>query len=96
MALASGTRLGLYEIQTAIGAGGRARCIEPRDTKLHRDIALAGLERFPVSSNDGQRPVHQVGSPWAVEPWFTSEDNRVTLVVVQNWFEELKRTVPLK
>ena len=26
----------------------------------------------------------------------TQESTPVTLVVVQNWFEELKRTVPLK
>src|SRR5688572_24705566 len=40
MALTAGTRLGAYEIISAIGAGGMGEVYRARDTKLHRDVAL--------------------------------------------------------
>jgi serine/threonine protein kinase/Tol biopolymer transport system component len=43
MALAVGRRLGLYEITTAIGAGGMGEVYRARDTKLNRDVALKVL-----------------------------------------------------
>jgi len=57
MSLASGTRLGPYEIQSLIGAGGMGEVYRARDTRLDRDVALkvlhadvaanpARLERF--------------------------------------------------
>jgi serine/threonine protein kinase len=49
MSLASGTRLGPYEIVTAIGAGGMGEVYEGRDTRLKRRVAIKVL---PVRLSD--------------------------------------------
>jgi len=40
MTLAPGVRLGPYEIQSAIGAGGMGEVCRARDTRLNRDVAI--------------------------------------------------------
>src|SRR5262245_13593305 len=41
--LDKGTRLGVYEIQSAIGAGGMGEVYRARDTRLNRSVALKVL-----------------------------------------------------
>ncbi len=43
MALTSGTKLGPYDIQSAIGAGGMGEVYRARDTRLGRDVAVKVL-----------------------------------------------------
>src|SRR5712691_4200212 len=43
MALTSGSRLGAYEIQSPLGAGGMGEVYRARDTRLERDVAIKVL-----------------------------------------------------
>jgi serine/threonine-protein kinase len=43
MTIGAGTRVGAYEIVSAIGAGGMGEVYRARDSKLHRDVAIKVL-----------------------------------------------------
>ncbi len=48
----TGTRLGVYEILEAIGAGGMGEVFRARDTRLQRDVALKLLPSLVASDPD--------------------------------------------
>ena len=51
MTLAAGTKLGPYEIVSAIGAGGMGEVYKARDTRLDRDVAIKILSAH-LGSNE--------------------------------------------
>jgi serine/threonine-protein kinase len=52
MALIAGTRLGPYEMVSALGAGGMGEVYRARDTKLHRDVAIKVLPESLAADAD--------------------------------------------
>jgi Tol biopolymer transport system component len=52
MSIASGTRLGAYEVLSTIGAGGMGEVYRARDTKLHRDVAIKVLPDLFAADRD--------------------------------------------
>ena len=52
MALSSGTKLGPYEIQDSLGAGGMGEVYRARDTRLGREVAIKILPQHLSSNPD--------------------------------------------
>ena len=59
MFLSSGTRLGPYEIVSAIGAGGMGEVYRARDSRLARDVAIKVLPATFSSDPDRLRRFEQ-------------------------------------
>src|ERR1700761_3935374 len=55
MGLASGTKLGPYEIQSAIGAGGMGEVYRARDTRLERTVAIKILPSHLSENPDAKQ-----------------------------------------
>jgi len=53
--LASGTRLGAYEILSALGEGGMGAVYRARDTRLKRDVAIKVLRPEVAGDPNGSR-----------------------------------------
>jgi len=82
MSLSAGTRLGAYQNTAQIGAGGRARCISCAN--LDRQVAIKILPELFA---------HEIADMPTSDQ--TSTATSASIVVVLNWFEELKRLVPV-
>src|SRR5450755_3095520 len=52
MALTTGTKLGPYEIQSSLGAGGMGEVYRARDARLGRDVAIKILSSHLSSNPD--------------------------------------------
>jgi eukaryotic-like serine/threonine-protein kinase len=59
MALASGTKIGPYEIQSLLGAGGMGEVYRARDTRLGRDVAIKILPQALAKDADRLRRFEQ-------------------------------------
>src|ERR1700683_1996906 len=67
MALASGTKLGPYEIQSPLGAGGMGQVYRARDTRLDRTVAIKILhEAFALDADRMAGFQRQAKSPASV------------------------------
>ena len=59
MVLASGTKLGQYEILSPLGAGGMGEVYRARDLRLNRDVAIKVLSLFLSTDPDSLRRFEQ-------------------------------------
>jgi serine/threonine-protein kinase len=55
MSLPAGTRLGPYEIQSPLGAGGMGEVYRARDTRLEREVALKVLGRSLLADDSARK-----------------------------------------
>ena len=91
MTIGPGSRIGPYEVAALIGGGGMGRVWRAHHTALKRDDALKVLpDAYDVSPN-GERflMIKDAASP-------LKTSTPPSIIVVQGWFEELKRRVPTK
>jgi len=64
MPLATGTRLGPYEILSQIGAGGMGEVYKARDTRLDRTVAVkVSKEQFSERFQRQARAIAQLNHP---------------------------------
>jgi len=54
MSLATGTKLGPYEVVAPLGAGGMGEAYRARDTRLERVVAVKVLNSWPTRLFSGR------------------------------------------
>src|SRR5215471_10131866 len=100
MGLATGTRLGPYEIVSPLGAGGMGEVYQARDTKLERDVAIKilpeALARDPERLARFEREAKVLASlnhP-NIAQIYGLEENAIVMELVEG--ETLKGPVPVE
>jgi Tol biopolymer transport system component len=90
MSLASGARLGPYEIVAPIGAGGMGEVYRARDTRLDRLVAVKILLRDAALSPDAltrfereARSISQLSHPHICPLFDVGEENGIRFLVMQ-------------
>ena len=63
MPLSSGTRLGPYEIQSALGSGGMGEVYRARDTRLDRSVAVKVLPPDVASEANARTRFEREAAP---------------------------------
>ena len=82
--------MGPYEVTAKIGQGGMGEVYQARDTRLDRTVAIKVLPEHVASDPDLKQRFE----------WFLvvkeggGTDTPAQPILIQNWFEELKRLVP--
>jgi serine/threonine protein kinase len=95
MTIATGTKLGPYQIQSQLGAGGMGEVYRARDTRLARDVAIKVL---PASYADDKDRLQQGlcyaattdGQRFLVNTYVQS-NNPAPMTIVLNWKADVKR-----
>src|SRR5215471_9907230 len=89
-ALTAGTRLGPYEIQSALGAGGMGEVYKARDTRLDRVVAikvlsatLASDPQFRERFDREARAISQLDHPHICTLHDVGEHNHTSFLVMQ-------------
>jgi serine/threonine protein kinase len=105
MPLTPGARLGVYEVLSAVGAGGMGEVYRARDTRLDRIVAIKVLpaefandpqfrDRFDREANSVAYDVSPDGQKFLRIQALYPEPPTTQVNVVLNWFEELKNLSP--
>src|SRR5919198_605797 len=90
MPLSAGARLGPYEIQSVIGAGGMGEVYKARDTRLDRIVAikvlpesLAADPQFRARFDSEARTISQLDHPHICALYDVGEQDRTSFLVMQ-------------
>ena len=99
MTLNPGTRLGPYEIQAAIGAGGMGEVYRARDTRLDRIVAvkilptaLAGEPQLRERFDREARLISSLSHPHICSLFDIGQQDDVSYLVIE--YLEARRSLP--
>src|ERR1700726_4937958 len=98
MPLASGTKLGPYEIQSLLGAGGMGEVYRSRDTRLDRTVAIKVLASHLSSSPELKqrmeregRAISSLNHPHICQLYDIGSQNGTDYLVMETLAERLRK-----